>query len=170
MLPDERSDCEAADSPGGGRSESPSSGPHPGAGRDQSRAAQPASEASAPLTGAPRRDNADLAAAAEADCRRGGPGGGREDEPESAPPRQRRRSPVRCVKVFLTPDAMAEVERQVLASGLSRTTFLGSSLIVGVRMVSRMLRADVCLIQGVEPGGPASSGQPGAASSRSAAV
>lgn len=59
---------------------------------------------------------------------------GREEEP-GAPARQ----PVKLVKLYITGSTFAELDRLVDQSGLSRSQFVGTSFVVGMRTLAAVV-------------------------------
>ena len=123
-----------ASSPCGGRSESPSQPDAATAAERRSRAAERASGASEPLTAAEPWQSA-AETVTETGQSRGGPCGGREDEPE----RPGVRVQVRNVRVQLPRETAERLEALAWRSGLPRAHFMGTALVLGVRVLAEQL-------------------------------
>jgi len=124
-------------SPAAARSESPSQGREDRGSSDVSRAAEQPSEARAPLTRSdPGHDRpVDGDADREAEGRVSlSPTVAREDEPGAS-----KRGKIRLVKLYLPAATCDELDAAIAASGLSRSTFVGTSFVVGMRSMASVL-------------------------------
>lgn len=129
-------------SPAAGRSESPSQG---GEGRSPSKLSTPseASERSEfrvdDAARAEARSPVDGDADRPAEGRVLSPTAEREDEPRASAPQPR----VKLVKLYVPSSTFEELNRAVAASGLSRSSFVGTSFVVGMRALSKVLNPEL---------------------------
>lgn len=152
MPHDERSDWKGPWSPVGGRSESPSQSADAGEQAAESRAgaAGERSEFTLDADATPASLGGGDGDAGRATAGRA-PVGGREDEPEHSPAAPVRRPKVRMLRLYLPVETAEELEAAVAASGLSRASFVCTSMVVGFRLLSRVSQAENILIQGAGP-------------------